>query len=112
MEIIINKIYLLMGKARGNKSIEGRIFHCEVKCDFWVSELQFRRHWKDEVTHHLILYWRKSESYNNLFHVLSDRLVIIRGDPELSGEIQCKKNFNLSEANTGLSVWHAYMAVK
>lgn len=101
-----------MGKTRGNKSIERGIFHCEVKCDIWVSELQCSRHWEDEVTHHPILYWSKSESYNNLFHVLSDKLVIIRGDPELSGEIQCKKNFNLSKANTGLSVWHAYMAIK
>lgn len=45
---------------------------------------------KGEVAQHPIVYGSISESYNN-FHVLVDRLVIIWGDPEMSGEIQCKK---------------------
>lgn len=45
---------------------------------------------KGAVAEHPIVYGSINTSYNN-FHVLVDRLVIIWGDPELSGEIQCKK---------------------
>ena len=61
---------------------------------------------KGEVAQHPIVYGSISESYNN-FNVLVDKLVIIWGDPELSGEIQCKKFFlfiylffNLSKSDT------------
>jgi hypothetical protein len=45
--------------------------------------------WSDTLPYCM---WNVSESYNNL-HVVEGRLLLIWGDPELSGEIQYKEVF-------------------